>query len=94
MIMRVVELSNHPGAMLREIRLRPEAEDQRDAARYEAALAQHQERVRQAGQARDAARAGHRWRAWLQGVFAVRRARRSPPNRRIPLGDPPTSRKS
>ena len=77
--MRVVELSNHPGAMLREIRLRPDGQDQRDAARYEAALAQHREHVRQAGQARDAARAGHRWWAWIQGVLAVRRARRHPP---------------
>jgi hypothetical protein len=77
--MRVVELSNHPGAMLREIRLRPDGEDQRDAARYGAAVAQHREQVRQAEQARDAARAAHRWWAWLRGVFAARRARRQPP---------------
>lgn len=77
--MRVVELSNHPGAMLREIRLRPDGEDRRDVARYEAALAQHREHIRQAEQARDAARAGHRWRAWLRAVFAVLRVRRHPP---------------
>ena len=29
--MRVVELSNHPGAMLREIGLRSDADDRRDA---------------------------------------------------------------
>jgi hypothetical protein len=77
--MRVVELSDHPGAMLREIRLRPDGEDRREAARYEAALAQHRQQVRHAEQARDAARAGHRWWAWLRGVFAARRARRHPP---------------
>ena len=77
--MRVVELSNHPGAMLREIRLRPDADERRDAARYDAALAQHRERVRQAEQARDQARAGHRWWAWLRGVLAARRARRRAP---------------
>jgi hypothetical protein len=77
--MRVVELSNHPGTLLREIRLRPDGYDQQEAARYEAALAGHRQHVQEAGQARDAARAGHRWWAWLRGVFAVRRARRQPP---------------
>jgi len=77
--MRVVELSNHPRAMLREIRQRPGAAERRDAARYEAALAQHRERVREAERARDQARAGHRWWAWLRGVLAARRARRRAP---------------
>jgi len=76
--MRVVELSNHPGAMLREIRLRPDGDDG-GAARYEAALAQHRQHVREAEQARDTARAAHRRWAWLRGFFAVRRARRHPP---------------
>jgi len=76
--MRVVELSNHPGALLREIRLRPDGDDG-GAARYEAALARHRDQVRRAEQARDAARAGHRWWAWFRGIFAVRRARRHPP---------------
>jgi len=87
--MRVVELSNHPGAMLREMRLRPDGDD-RDAARFEAALAQHRESVRQAEQARDAARAEHRWWAWLRGVFAARRARRQapePPHPTRPFAD-------
>ena len=78
MSMRVVELSNHPGAMLREIRLRPDGDDG-GAARYEAALAQHRQHVLEAEQARDTARAAHRRWAWLRGVFAVRRARRHPP---------------
>jgi hypothetical protein len=78
--MRVVELSNHPRTLLREIRLRPDGDDG-DAARYEAALARHRDQVRRAEQARDAARAGRQWWAWLRGVFAVRRARRYPPER-------------
>jgi hypothetical protein len=76
--MRVVELSNHPGALLREIRLRPDGDDG-GAARYEAALAQHRQHVRDAEQARDAARTAHRWWAWLRGIVAVRRVRRYPP---------------
>ena len=76
--MRVVELSNHPGALLREIRLRPDGDDG-GAVRYEAALAQHRQHIREAEQARDAARAAHRWWAWLRGVFAVRRVRQHPP---------------
>jgi len=76
--MRVVELSNHPGTLLREIRLRPDGDDG-SAARYEAALAQHRKHIRDAEQVRDAARAAHRWWAWLRGVFAVRRVRRHAP---------------
>jgi hypothetical protein len=39
--MRVVELSDHPGALLRGTRLRSEAVTQREQSRYQDALAQH-----------------------------------------------------
>ena len=74
--MRVVELSNHPGAMLREIRLPPDADDGREAAGSEAAPAQHPETARLAEQARNRAAARPGWWGWLRGVFAPRRAPR------------------
>ena len=77
--MRVVELSDHPGALLRETRLRSEAAAQREQSSYQDALAQHHARVQHAAQVRDLARAQHRWWAWLRGAFAVRRQRRHPP---------------
>jgi hypothetical protein len=77
--MRVVELSDHPGALLRATRLRSDAAAQREQSRYEVALARHQARVRQAARARDLARAQHHWWAWLRGVFATRRERRRAP---------------
>jgi hypothetical protein len=86
--MRVVELSDHPGALLRETRLRSETVTQREQSRYQDALVQHQARVRQAAQARDLARAQHRWWAWLRGIVAVRRERRSTPAAPRSAGQP------
>ncbi len=77
--MRVVELSDHPGTLLRETRLRSDAVAQRERSRYEDALAQHHARVQRAAWQRDLARAEHRWSAWLRGVFAARRERRGAP---------------
>jgi hypothetical protein len=77
--MRVVELSNHPGTLLRETRLRPDTGARQDEASCAAAPQQHQASVLQAQQARDQARAQHRWLAWLRGIFAARRERRSTP---------------
>ena len=73
--MRVVELSDHPGTLLRETRLRSGAAAERERSAYQDALARHHARVLQAAQARDQARARHRWWAWLRGIFAVRAGR-------------------
>jgi Nuclease-related domain len=78
-IVRVVALSDHPGTLLREARLRSEAAAERERSRYQGALVQHRARVVQAVQARDQARARHRWWAWLRGTFAVRAERRRAP---------------
>jgi hypothetical protein len=78
--MRVVELSNHPRAMLQQERKRRAAETARDRARHEAALDQHRQRVAQARRARDQARSQHRWLAWLRGAFAVAREKRRAPS--------------
>ena len=72
-------MSNHPGTLLRETRLRSDAVAQRKRSRYEDALAQHHARVQRAAWQRDLARAEHRWSAWLRGVFATRRERRRAP---------------
>lgn len=83
--MRVVELSDHPGALLRETRLRSDTAAQREQSSYEDAPAQHHARVHSVARARDQARAQHRWWAWLHGVFAARKERRSaPPAPRAP----------
>jgi hypothetical protein len=86
--MRVVELSDHPGTLLRETRLRSEAATEREQSRYQDALAQHHARVQEAVRARDLARAQHRWWAWLRGVFAARRERRGAPAAPRPAGQP------
>ncbi len=78
--MRVVELSDHPGALLRETRLRSQAATEQEQTRYEDALAQHRARTQQLAQVRDQARAQHRWWAWLRGVFATRRERQHTPS--------------
>jgi hypothetical protein len=76
---RVVELSDHPGDMLRAERQRRVAAGEPARQRYESARAGHDKRIAAAGQARDTARAQHRWGAWLRGMLAVWRARRQAP---------------
>lgn len=78
-VMRIVELSDHPGAMLQEASQRRLAARERAQAQFEDALAQHHLRVEDAQRARDQARAQHRWWAWLRWVVALRRERRAVP---------------
>jgi hypothetical protein len=77
--MRIVQLSDHPGDMLRHERRGRAELDQREQARYQQARASHLDRVSQARRARDQARAQHRWLAWLRGLLAVRRELRHAP---------------
>lgn len=77
--MRVVQLSDHPGDLLKRSRQRVSKEQQREISRHESALARHQAEVKRLAAARDAARAGRRWFAWFRGILAVRRARRTAP---------------
>ena len=93
--MRVVELSDHPGDMLRAARQRRTAGEGPARQRLEAAQARHAERVAAAVQVRDTARAQHRWGAWLRGMLAVRRARRqAPPEPRPASGGPVPDREA
>jgi hypothetical protein len=77
--MRVVELSDHPGTMLKRAQKARTASAERDRLRFEAELAQHRERVNVARQARSQALAQRRWWAWLRGSIAVWRERRRVP---------------
>ena len=86
--MRVVPLSDHPGAMRRDAQRRRAAADREARRAHENVLAVHRERVAQAGAARDEAWAARRWTAWLRGVLAVRRARRQAPAVRLPASQP------
>jgi hypothetical protein len=77
--MRTIELSNHPGAQLREIqqgRLKAQAQARSD---YEQALAQRGRDLAELRQRRDTARAQHRWWAWLRWAVAASRAQRAVP---------------
>jgi len=91
---RVVELSDHPGDLLRAARQRRTAGRGPERRRFEAALARHEERVAAARRARDTARAQHRWGAWLRSVLAVRRARRQAPAAPPPAGGPVSGREA
>lgn len=74
-MMRVVSLSDHPAAMLRDAQQRRVAAERGAGLAYQDVLAVHGERVAQARATRDQAWAQHRWVAWLRGVFALRRLR-------------------
>ena len=87
-MMRVVSLSDHPGAMRRDAQQRRAAADREAQQAHESVLAVHRERVAQARVARDEAWAARRWGAWLRGVFAVRRAQRQVPAARLPASQP------
>jgi hypothetical protein len=82
--MRVIELSNHPDAQLRQIRQQRLTVQERARSDYERALAQHGRDVAGLRQRRDTARSRRRWWAWLRLVIAVGRARRAAP--RPPAG--------
>jgi len=77
--MHVVELSNHPGRLLREIHRQRSADGRREQARYASAVAQHDKLLDQARARRDEALAHRRLWAWIRAVFAVWAARRRAP---------------
>jgi len=89
----MVLLSDHPGDLLKQARLRGDKQHQRAIAQYESALRRHKAEVRKVEAARDQARAARRWLAWLRCVFAVRRMRRLAPALPRPA-DAPTDEQS
>lgn len=81
--MRVVELSDHPGEMLRDLRRRQRVAAGREQAGRQNAVAQHRKRVQGLRRQRDQARARHRWWAWLRLALAVRREQGNAPGRPV-----------
>jgi hypothetical protein len=74
--MRVVELSDHPAQMLRQVRQRRATDDQRRQRRVADTVTPYRARADQARRDRDQARAQRRWGAWLGGVVMAWRAQR------------------
>jgi hypothetical protein len=85
---RVVQLSDHPGDMLRQERKRRSAGDEQAQRRQAAAVARHRDQVARLRRARDRARAERRWLDWLRGILAVRRMARHAPQPPIPAAAP------
>jgi hypothetical protein len=77
--MRLVELSDHPGMLLRGIQRERDAGDQRALARHTRELAKHRARLTRTQARRDEARARHRWWAWIRASLAVWAQRRKVP---------------
>lgn len=86
--MRLVELSNHPRGLLREIHRQRDADGQRAQARHQRELARHADRLGRARARRDDALGRHRWWAWIRGIFAVWGEKRSLPRRQLPARVP------
>jgi hypothetical protein len=82
--MRLVELSDHPGTLLRDIQRGRDADDQRALARHDRELAKHQARLARARARRDQARARHRWWTWIRASLAVLALRRTVPRPPVP----------
>jgi hypothetical protein len=74
--MRVVELSDHPAQMLRQVRQRRATDDRRRQRRVADTVAPYRARADQARRDRDQARAQRRWGAWLGGVITAWQAQR------------------
>jgi Nuclease-related domain len=88
---RIVELSDHPGDMLKDAHRQRMAEQERAMDRYQKALAANRGRVERAREQRDRARAARRWLSWLRLALAVRRERRAAPSPPV-AGARPTDR--
>lgn len=73
--MRIVELSDHPGVMLRKEHERQRTSEEKAGSTYAAELALHRGRAREARARREEARVQRRWLTWLRAAFAVRTAR-------------------
>jgi len=86
--MRVVPLSDHPSALLRQAQQRRAAADREIRQAQEDVLTVHHERVTHAQAMRDQAWAQRRWGAWLRGVFVVWQERRQVPATRLPVSQP------
>jgi hypothetical protein len=79
--MRVVELSDHPGAMLNAVHEQRRTAEQEHRSRHTEALTRHSAHVADVRRARDEARAQRRWWAWLRLAFSAWGQKRRVPRR-------------
>ncbi|HEY6311701.1 MAG TPA: nuclease-related domain-containing protein [Streptosporangiaceae bacterium] len=77
--MRIIELSNHPGAQLQKAQQARQAAEERARSDYDQALARHDSDLGEIRTRRETARAQHQWWAWLRLAFTLRRERRLAP---------------
>lgn len=83
-LMRVVELSNHPGDMLDDASRRRVAAEKHVLSVYEDELIRYRARVQTIKVKRDRARAQHHWGTWLRLAFAGWKEKRGVPRPPIP----------
>jgi Nuclease-related domain len=81
--MRLVELSDHPGMLLRDIQRERGAKGERALAKHDRELAKHQARLARARARCDEARARHRLWAWIRASLAVWAERRKVPHQPV-----------
>ena len=84
LVMRTVELSDHPGDMLSDSSRQRQAAGPQALTRYSGELVRYRARVQRIGIERDQARAAHRWWAWLRLAVAGWREKRRVPRRPAP----------
>jgi Nuclease-related domain len=77
--LRIVQLSDHPGDMLRQSQRRRASTASREQALHEREQEQHRKRVDRARQVRAEAFGQRRWLDWLRAVLAVGREQRQAP---------------
>jgi len=82
-VMRIIQLSDHPGEMLQAVQQQRQNAEEQALARYEQRLAQHRASVAAARAIRDEARAQRSWLAWLRGSFTVWAERGRAPSRPV-----------
>jgi hypothetical protein len=77
--MRIVELSDHPGAELRKAKRERVAAEDRARSDYQRAVTRHQNHLAEIRDRRQQVRAQHQWWAWLRCGLTLRRERRTAP---------------
>jgi hypothetical protein len=86
--MRIIELSDHPGAELRKASQQRTAAAERARADYQEAFGRHSSHLIEMRGRCQQARAQHQWWAWLRYSLALRRERRAAPRPPMPDWQP------
>lgn len=84
-VMRIVELSNHPGEMLDQRQDRRALAERERRQAHQRKVAQHHARVAHAREARQMARTARSWWTWVRGAYAVWKLEGEAPRRPVPV---------